>query len=142
MKKFLPLIALLLGACAQMSEPVVGLGNPEKIPLKSSLVHIHWTSPSEINDKCESLGVEPGGRIMACAAVRYKAEDRSSICDLYAVQPESFYDKEQLAYLGHEAWHCFGAIHSPSRAKALQRTKQIVESLNRKEAQAAPNKSN
>jgi hypothetical protein len=42
-------------------------------------------------------------------AMRDPGSDR---CVLFLVEPKDFQDRERLAVLGHEFWHCTGARHS------------------------------
>jgi hypothetical protein len=41
-------------------------------------------------------------------------DDDGENCLIIAVEPDNFQDRERLAVLGHEAWHCFGARHAES----------------------------
>lgn len=71
----------------------------------TTVITVVWLQPSEVNAKCQSLGVIDTKNAAACAAVSRKG------CVIYAPQPKSFSDKEGLRRFGHEAWHCFGAMH-------------------------------
>jgi hypothetical protein len=58
---------------------------------------------------CRPLGT-PMSVTHGCAML----DDDGENCLIIAVEPDNFQDRERLAVLGHEAWHCFGARHAES----------------------------
>lgn len=73
-------------------------------------IEIHWMhSTAEVDSFCSSLkDMGTGNHYGACA--RGKPNDPLS-CEIYMVQPMNFDDHKPLETLGHEAWHCLGAVH-------------------------------
>jgi hypothetical protein len=71
-------------------------------------VAISWKlgSPEWVAIMCRPLGTA-ASITHGCAML----DDDGENCLIIAVEPENFQDRERLAVLGHEAWHCFGARH-------------------------------
>ena len=59
-----------------------------------------------VNNMC---GGRPGGDDVFGCSMRDPNSDR---CVMFLVAPKDFQDRERLAVLGHELWHCTGARHS------------------------------
>ena len=58
-----------------------------------------------VNNMC---GGRPGGDDVFGCSMRDPNSDR---CVMFLVAPKDFQDRERLAVLGHELWHCTGARH-------------------------------
>ena len=69
-------------------------------------ISVVWVPTSEIDAKCQALGVKDARVAGACAAVT------RNHCTIYTPQPRNFNDRPNMYLLGHEAWHCFGAFHN------------------------------
>src|SRR3954471_9663120 len=59
-----------------------------------------------VNNMC---GGPPGGDDVFGCSMKDPDSDR---CVMFLVAPKDFQDREHLAVLGHELWHCQGARHS------------------------------
>ncbi len=75
-------------------------------------IEVIWVPANKISEKCKSLGTVsggPGGEYAGCARSK---PSNIRVCEVYAVRPKDFDDKNRLMHLGHEVWHCFGATHT------------------------------
>lgn len=83
-------------------------GTTSKAQWTQTTVSVVWLQQQEVTETCKRLGVKyiHSDRVTACAAVA------NHECTIYATQPRSFKDRPALVILGHETWHCFGAMHS------------------------------
>lgn len=72
-------------------------------------MQVFWIAEDRISDKCTALGAKDGTVYRGCA--RSKPGD-ATICEVYAVRPRDFDDRDALNHFGHEAWHCLGARHN------------------------------
>jgi len=111
MKKFLVLLSVgLLLACNPSNNSFFETINPSK--WNKTTIDVKWVSAGRIDDVCKGLGANDGppsgGKYTACA--RSKPDD-INVCEIYAVEPNSFDDNNGLATFGHEVWHCLGAKH-------------------------------
>lgn len=75
---------------------------------RSTTIEVTWIPKDRISAKCISLGAQDGRVYRGCARSHPKDV---TICEIYAVQPRDFDDRDALYHFGHEAWHCFGAKH-------------------------------
>jgi hypothetical protein len=106
--KFLVLSAIMLAGCTPSNNSTYE--TTSKAKWESSKIEIHWVSKDEISDVCKSMGTGDGSGSDYNGCARSKPAD-PNVCEIYAVQPESFDDSTNLAILGHETWHCLGATH-------------------------------
>ncbi len=103
---------LLLGGCAsvdsfQYDRNVANTPIVRTAPAKGE-VTIAWHSgtPEYIHTMCQW---KPGGApIHGCAVL----DEVNARCVLFFVTPAGLMDKERLAVMGHEAWHCLGMKHA------------------------------
>ena len=65
----------------------------------------HFRAPEVVDTLC---GGEGRTEVHGCAV----RDADGARCVVVAVEPRDFQDRERLAVLGHEAWHCFGSRHS------------------------------
>ena len=106
MKSYKLLSTIALAALVGCSSvPVVQPSSPAR--WNSITVEVHWLKKQQVGEVCNRLGL-PDTMFKGCARSK---PDNISICEVYAVQPESFEDYPNLETLGHEVWHCFGAQH-------------------------------
>jgi hypothetical protein len=72
-------------------------------------VTIVWRfgSPDWVSQMCQPMG-HALGDIHGCSMMDKKGKR----CLVFAVEPTNFQDRNRLAVLGHEIWHCFGAKHA------------------------------
>ena len=59
-----------------------------------------------VNNMC---GGKPGANDVFGCSMRDPGSDR---CVMFLVAPKDFQDRDHLAVIGHELWHCQGARHS------------------------------
>jgi hypothetical protein len=87
----------------------VGSVQPTKWAQMKGNVAVSWRlgSPDWVSLMCQPLGGQ-GPTTHGCAML----DDEGQNCVIFAVEPNDFQDRERLAVLGHEAWHCFGAKHA------------------------------
>lgn len=109
--------ALTLSACGSVSPRPAG---PE---WSRAIIDIEWVEANRIDAVCRELaknsvnagrvGWTPPTPIDACAFITggTLAHLSPPVCSIRAVKPASFRDQKNLALLGHEAYHCFGANH-------------------------------
>jgi hypothetical protein len=95
-------MALALTGCAEAPT------QPSYARWPSSHIEIHWQRKQDVGNTCRDLGL-PSTEFNGCA--RSKPTD-VNVCEVYAVQPNSFADAAALQVLGHETWHCLGAVHN------------------------------
>ena len=72
-------------------------------------VHVTWRfgSPEWVNSICGgAAGTDPA--VHGCA---FNDPARGQ-CVVFLVEADDFQDKERLAVMGHELWHCLGARHA------------------------------
>jgi len=84
-----------------MTRPVNGY-------IESRVVHVRWYRDSDqLNNDCAAEAPQKAGtyRIFGCAKIV------RGQCYVKALLPHDFNDEANLAFLGHEALHCFGARH-------------------------------
>lgn len=74
-------------------------------------IEVNWVAANRISEKCKSLGTSDGGPNAAYAGCARSKPDNIEICEVYAVRPRDFDDRDRLMHFGHEVWHCFGAKH-------------------------------
>ena len=65
-----------------------------------------YGSAEWVNNMC---GGKPGANDVFGCSMRDPGSDR---CVMFLVAPKDFQDRDHLAVLGHELWHCTGARHS------------------------------
>lgn len=101
-------VLLIVAACTQSSSNEYE--TVHKADRDVTRIEIHWMhSAKEVDEFCTSLkDMGPGNHYKACA--RGKLNDPLT-CEIYTLQPSNFDDHEPLETLGHEAWHCLGAVH-------------------------------
>ena len=63
-------------------------------------------TPEWVSLMCRSGAVD--GKVHGCA-MRDPGSDR---CVMFLVEPRDFRDRDRLAVMGHELWHCQGSGHS------------------------------
>ena len=109
-------LLLTLGAtsCATTAQPCFQYARD--VAVKEALrdgegkgeVTIVWRygSPEWVSMMC---GGKIGETHVHGCAMRDPGSDR---CVMFLVQPRDFQDRDRLAVLGHELWHCTGARHS------------------------------
>lgn len=108
MKHLILFFAVILAACSPSSTNTYETTN--KAQWGTATIEIHWMhTQADVDNFCTSLKDMGGGNHYGACA-RSKPSD-IKICEIYMVQPDNFDDTKNLATLGHEAWHCFGAIH-------------------------------
>lgn len=104
------LITLVVGVIFGLSSCTGPDTTPPKTSAKwdQTTIKVVWMSVEDANNTCKRLGVRPlhGTDVIACAAVG------NGFCTIYTKQPRSFVDRAALTTLGHETWHCFGAVHT------------------------------
>ena len=109
--------ALLLPACASVPEAPAGafqyardVGSKvaTRIADPKGEVTVVWRYGDQawVNNMC---GGRPGADDVFGCSMRDPNSDR---CVMFLVAPKDFQDRERLAVLGHELWHCTGARHS------------------------------
>jgi hypothetical protein len=111
--------ALALGcqACASFDAPAAGDFQYARDVGARPVVHaadekgevtIVWRfgTPEWVNNMC---GGKPGAVDVFGCSMRDPQSDR---CVMFLVTPSNFQDRDHLAVLGHELWHCQGARHS------------------------------
>lgn len=76
---------------------------------RTTTIEVFWLSEQQISEKCESLGTKGGVAYRGCARSK---PGNPTICEIYAVRPKDFDDRESLYHFGHETWHCLGAKHN------------------------------
>jgi hypothetical protein len=112
---FLLAAALACSACA--TAPVdtgfqyardVGSRDATRLAEEKGEVTVVWRYGTRewVNNMC---GGRPGGDDVFGCSMRDPGSDR---CVMFLVAPKDFQDRERLAVLGHELWHCTGARHS------------------------------
>jgi hypothetical protein len=105
-------VAVLLQGCSVLNRfdyaRDVGSVVPTRLAYEKGNVTISWKlgSPEWVSIMCRPMGAQIAV-IHGCAMLDADGEN----CLIIAVEPTSFQDRERLAVLGHEAWHCFGALH-------------------------------
>lgn len=110
---------LSLGACATVEGPAAGSGEfqyardvgskvPTRVADPKGEVTVVWRYGDQawVNNMC---GGRPGGDDVFGCSMKDPNSDR---CVMFLVAPKDFQDRERLAVLGHELWHCTGARHS------------------------------
>lgn len=102
MKLLTLLAALALVGCASTPAP------PASARWQTSTVEVHWLRKQDVGAKCKALGL-PDTMFKGCARSK---PDNIKVCEVYLAQPTSFDDAFRLETLGHEVWHCFGAVHN------------------------------
>lgn len=101
--KLLPLLAALtLVGCASTFTPATSAR------WQQTTVEVHWLRKQDVGAKCKALGL-PDTKFNGCARSK---PDNIQVCEVYLTQPTSFDDAINLEVLGHEVWHCFGAVHN------------------------------
>jgi hypothetical protein len=103
MKRILSLlVALALVGCASTPTPTAAAR------WQQTTIEMHWLRKQDVGPKCHALGL-PDTMFNGCA--RSKPADMK-VCEVYLTQPTAFDDTRALEVLGHEVWHCFGAVHN------------------------------
>jgi hypothetical protein len=97
LKVFLPVVLLLLSACAAAPAP------------RDSPVVVVWNRVEEPHAVCESLsGRKTFFNIRGCSQrLEPVVEGGPRVCAIYAPAPRSERDLQHFATLGHELLHCF-----------------------------------
>jgi hypothetical protein len=104
---------LMLQGCATLNNfdyaRDVGSVQPTRWAQVKGNVAISWRlgSPEWVRLMCQPMG-QQGSPAHGCAML----DDEGENCVIFAVEPDDFQDRQRLAVLGHEAWHCFGAKHA------------------------------
>jgi hypothetical protein len=93
------LVAALVG-CSTVPQPTTSS------KWNTATIEMHWLKKQEVGETCHQLGL-PNAEFNGCA----RSKPNSNICEIYMAEPTSFDDKFPLEILGHETWHCFGAVH-------------------------------
>lgn len=113
MRKLIPtlLLCLYVAACYQVTD----YGPQPKMTLDAwrdrVVVYTHWVNDvKEILEACPELDPSKTKIFEGCAVSEMIAEDQW-ICNIYVQKPVDFNDEARLATLGHETFHCFGAVH-------------------------------
>jgi hypothetical protein len=76
--------------------------------ITTTTIAVTWVSETKVDEKCKSLGLDQNSVYRGCA--RSRPED-ITVCEVYAVRPRDFDDRDTLYHVGHEVWHCLGAQH-------------------------------
>jgi hypothetical protein len=112
---------LSLGACATVDAAAGAAGPGEfqyardvgsrvatRVADPKGEVTIVWRYGNQewVNNMC---GGRPGADDVFGCSMKDPNSDR---CVMFLVAPKDFQDRERLAVLGHELWHCTGARHS------------------------------
>ena len=112
----LALLALACASCAATNTATgdfqyardVGVRHASATGLDRGEVTVVWRfgTPEWVNNMC---GGKPGAQdVFGCSM----SDANSDRCVVFAVEPRDFQDRDHLAVLGHELWHCQGARHS------------------------------
>lgn len=103
--------ALLLASCASVDgfqyARDVGPAEVTRRAPESGEVVVVWRfgTPEWVKVVCSQAGKQQV--VHGCVW----ADPAGGRCLLFAVAPSGFDDRERLAVLGHEFWHCQGALH-------------------------------
>jgi hypothetical protein len=106
-------VALLLQGCTALNRfdyaHDIGSAEPIQWPKLKGEVTIVWRfgSPEWVNTMCQPVGSHQD-IVHGCAML----DPRGERCLVFAVEPYDFKDRNRLAVMGHELWHCFGAKHA------------------------------
>lgn len=113
-----PIAALCLGAAAWLagcaSDPAfqyardVGATAASRFAPAKGEVTVVWRfgTPEWVSLMCRS---RPNDSKVHGCAMRDPGSDR---CVMFLVEPRDFQDRDRLAVMGHELWHCQGSGHS------------------------------
>jgi hypothetical protein len=109
-------LALGLPACATTDASTADFQYARDVGSREALrtadekgeVTVVWRfgTPDWVNNMC---GGKPGANDVFGCSMRDANSDR---CVMFLVTPKDFQDRDHLAVLGHELWHCQGARHS------------------------------
>lgn len=100
------LALFLLMSCDQQAGKMYETTSKDRIT--KTTIDVIWVAQDRVDAKCKSLGLNKDFTYRGCA--RSKPGD-NSICEVYAVRPRDFDDRDTLYHFGHEVWHCLGAQH-------------------------------
>jgi hypothetical protein len=93
LKFFIPLVFLLLAACATTKDEA------------ATPVHIVWNQVDDVQAACEGAsGKRELFKILGCS--KWREDGGRRTCTIYAPAPRDERDKERFATLGHELMHC------------------------------------
>lgn len=107
----LPLAAAIVAGCASSGgfqyARDVGSHAPMRMADGKGEVTVIWRfgTPEWVSMMCRN-GSEKL-EVHGCA-MRDPGSDR---CVMFLVEPKDFQDRDRLAVIGHELWHCLGARH-------------------------------
>lgn len=105
--KFAITIALLLlTSCGDQQSKIYDTTSKDR--WTQITISVTWVPENKISEVCTRLGTSSKFVYRGCA--RSKPDD-ITVCEIYAVRPRDFDDKEALMHFGHETWHCLGAVH-------------------------------
>lgn len=76
--------------------------------ITTTTIQVIWLSEDGVDAKCKQLGLNSNLVYRGCAQ---SSPADPTICEVYAVRPRDFDDRDTLYHFGHEVWHCLGAQH-------------------------------
>ena len=102
---------VFLASCGQQGDSKI-YETTSKDRWTTATIEVHWVAANRISDKCKSLGTSDGGPNVDYAGCARSKPGNIEICEVYAVRPTDFDDRDRLMHFGHEVWHCLGAKHN------------------------------
>lgn len=101
-------LALLILISCDLPQPGKVYKTLSKDTRTTTTIEVRWVTVQKIDDVCKALGADSGNTYRGCARSK---PGNTSICEIYAVRPNDFDDRDTLYHFGHETWHCLGATH-------------------------------